>query len=134
MTDVRYYIGIIHKDEGSDFGISFPDFPGCISAGPTLDETLAMGREALEGHIGVMSDNGEAIPEPSAMDAVMADQDNRGGTPVLVPASVIPSRTVRVNITLPEDALRQIDAFAEDHGLTRSGFLVSAAKKAMAKV
>ena len=132
MTDVRYYIGIIHKDESSDFGISFPDFPGCISAGATLDETLAMGREALEGHIGVMADNSEAIPEPSAMDAIMADADYRDGTPVLVPARVIASRTVRVNITLPEDALRQIDAFAEDHGLTRSGFLVSAAKKAMA--
>ena len=132
MTDVRYYIGIIHKDESSDFGISFPDFPGCISAGATLDETLAMGREALRGHIAVMSDNGEAIPEPSAMGAIMADADYQDGTPVLVPAPVIPSRTVRVNITLPEDALRQIDAFAEDHGLTRSGFLVSAAKKAMA--
>ena len=132
MTDVRYYIGIIHKDESSDFGISFPDFPGCISAGATLDETLAMGREALRGHIAVMSDNGEAIPEPSAMEAIMADADYQDGTPVLVPAPAIPSRTVRVNITLPEDALRQIDAFAEDHGLTRSGFLVSAAKKAMA--
>jgi hypothetical protein len=98
-------------------GISFPDFPGCISAGATLDETLAMGREAPEGRI-----------------AVMADPDYRDGTPVLVPAPVIASRTVRVNITLPEDALRRIDTFAEEHGLTRSGFLVSAAKKAMAEV
>jgi predicted RNase H-like HicB family nuclease len=133
VTNVRYYIGIVHKDENSDFGISFPDFPGCISAGATLEETLAMGREALAGHIAVMADNGEAIPEPSTMDAVQAGAEcGNGGTPVLVPALVINSRTVRVNITLPEDALRQIDAFAAEHGLTRSGFLVSAAKKAMA--
>jgi hypothetical protein len=66
------------------------------------------------------------------MDAVMADADYRDGTPFLVPAPVVPSRTVRMNITLPKDTLRRIDAFAEDHGLTRSGFLVSAAKKAMA--
>lgn len=38
---------------------------------------------------------------------------------------------MRVSITLPEDALRQIDQFAESHGFTRSGFLASAAKKVM---
>ena len=129
---MRYYIGIIHKDADSDFGISFPDFPGCVSAGGTLDETLAMGREALAGHIALLADEGEAIPEPSAMETVMANRNHRDGTPVLVPAPIPQSRTVRVNITLPEDALRQIDSYAEGRGLTRSGFLVGAARKAMA--
>jgi predicted RNase H-like HicB family nuclease len=133
MTELRYYIGIIHRDEGSDFGVSFPDFPGCVSAAATLEETLAMGREALEGRIGVMAEAGEAIPEPSTMEAILAGEGLDGGTPVLIPAAVTPSRTVRVNITLPEEALRQIDRFAEVHGLTRSGFLVSAARKAMAE-
>ncbi|MBL0942631.1 MAG: type II toxin-antitoxin system HicB family antitoxin, partial [Alphaproteobacteria bacterium] len=32
------YIALIHKDKNSDFGVSFPDFPGCITAGKTLDE------------------------------------------------------------------------------------------------
>ena len=35
---MRHTIGVIHKDEKSDYGISFPDFPGCVSAGATLDE------------------------------------------------------------------------------------------------
>jgi predicted RNase H-like HicB family nuclease len=128
---MRYYIGIIHKDDDSDFGISFPDFLGCISAGSTLDEALAMGREALAGHIELMVDEGEAIPEPSSLEAVMEDPDYRDGTPVLVPAPEISARIVRVNITLPADALRDIDRFAEAHGLTRSGFLASAARKAL---
>lgn len=128
---MRYYIGIIHKDEGSDFGISFPDFPGCVSAGSDLSELASMGEEALRGHITLMADEGQAIPEPSSMDAVMQDPDNRGGTPVLVPAPAISAKAVRVNITVPEDALREIDQFAEAHGQTRSGFLVSAAKKVL---
>jgi len=128
---MRYYIGIIHKDDDSDFGISFPDFLGCISAGSTLDEALAMGREALAGHIALMVDEGEAIPEPSSLEAVMEDPDYRDGMPVLVPAPEISARIVRVNITLPADALRDIDRFAEAHGLTRSGFLASAARKAL---
>jgi predicted RNase H-like HicB family nuclease len=128
---MRYYIGIIHKDDDSDFGISFPDFLGCVSAGSTLDEALAMGREALAGHVELMVDEGEAIPEPSSLEAVMEDPDYRDGTPVLVPAPEISARIVRVNITLPADALRDIDRFAEAHGLTRSGFLASAARKAL---
>jgi metal-responsive CopG/Arc/MetJ family transcriptional regulator len=40
-------------------------------------------------------------------------------------------KSVRVNVTLPEDILSQIDAFAEAHGYTRSGFLAKAAQRAM---
>jgi predicted RNase H-like HicB family nuclease len=128
---MRYYIGIIHKDVASDFGISFPDFPGCVSAGSTLDEVLRMGQEALAGHISVLVDDGEAIPEPSGMEAVLQDPDNRDGTPVLIPAPQISGKAVRVNITVPEPDLREIDAYAEGHGLTRSGFLLAAARQAM---
>jgi metal-responsive CopG/Arc/MetJ family transcriptional regulator len=38
---------------------------------------------------------------------------------------------IRVNITLPEDVLGEIDAYAERHGFTRSGFLAAAAKRVM---
>lgn len=127
-----YYIGIIHKDADSDFGISFPDFPGCISAGSDLLELAAMGEEALRGHITLMADEGLPIPEPSSMDVIMEDPDNRSGTPVLIPAPQISAKAVRVNITIPQDALNLIDAYAEAHGYTRSGFLVKAARQAIA--
>jgi predicted RNase H-like HicB family nuclease len=81
---MRHYIGIIHKDAESDFGISFPDFPGCVSAGRTLEETTAMGREALEGHVAVMRDAGEAIPEASTLDALGSRLAEDGGTPVFI--------------------------------------------------
>jgi predicted RNase H-like HicB family nuclease len=128
---MRYYIGIIHKDDGSDFGLSFPDFPGCVSAGADLSELAQMGEEALRGHISLMADEGVAIPEPTSMDEVMANPDNRSGTPVLVPAPPVSAKIVRVNITIPEEILRQIDHYAEARGLTRSGFLAKAAKREM---
>jgi predicted RNase H-like HicB family nuclease/predicted RNA binding protein YcfA (HicA-like mRNA interferase family) len=127
----RHYVGLIHKDPDSDFGISFPDFPGCVSAGASLDETVALGREALQGHVELMAEAGETIPEPTAMEAILADPANRDGAPVLVPLSPTAPRTVRVNVTMPEDTLRAIDAHAEQHGYTRSGFLVAAARRAM---
>ena len=45
------YIAIVHKEAESDFGVSFPDFPGCITAGANIDEAKDMAQEALTLHI-----------------------------------------------------------------------------------
>ena len=45
------YIALIHKEPRSDFGVSFPDFPGCVTAGRTLDEARKMAEEALALHV-----------------------------------------------------------------------------------
>jgi predicted RNase H-like HicB family nuclease len=63
---MAHYIALIHKDADSDYGVSFPDFPGCITAGATLDEARAMAAEALAMHIEGLGEDGEAIPEPSS--------------------------------------------------------------------
>ena len=129
---MRYYVALVHKDADSDFGVSFPDFPGCVTAGTTLAEAAEMAAEALAGHIDLMADEGLAIPEPSALDDLMADPEHRDGTPVMVPAGTRkPARVVRVNITIPEDVLARIDAYAERQGMNRSGFLAYAAKREM---
>ncbi|HEY2050719.1 MAG TPA: type II toxin-antitoxin system HicB family antitoxin [Caulobacteraceae bacterium] len=127
----RHYVALIHKDPDTDFGISFPDFPGCVSAGATLDETLAMGREALQAHVELMTEVGETLPEPTSLAAVSADPANAGGAPVVITLAPAAAKTVRVNITMAEDVLRAIDAYAEQHGYTRSGFLAAAARRAM---
>jgi predicted RNase H-like HicB family nuclease len=123
------YIGLIHKDPGSDFGVSFPDFPGLITAGKDLDDARAMAEEALAFHIEGLVEDGEAIPEASSLEAIMADPENRDGVAIIVALNTDPQKTVRVNITLPADVLAQIDKFAESHGYTRSGFLAQAAKR-----
>ncbi|MBV9076374.1 MAG: type II toxin-antitoxin system HicB family antitoxin [Methylobacteriaceae bacterium] len=82
---MRYYIGIVHKDPTSDFGVLFPDFPGCISAGDTLAEAAALAREALLAHIAGMIEDGEPIPEPMTLEAALADPLSQDGVPILVP-------------------------------------------------
>jgi predicted RNase H-like HicB family nuclease len=125
------YIGLIHRDAGSDFGVSFPDFPGVITAGTTLDDARAMAEEALALHVEGMTEDGEAIPEASTLEEVMADPDNRSGVAILVSIKTEQPRAIRVNVTLPQDVLEQIDRYAEAHGFTRSGLLTQAAKKLM---
>ena len=126
---MRNYIGLIRKDTDSDFGVSFPDFPGVITAGKTLDDARAMAEEALALHVEGMTEDGEPIPEPSSLEDVMSDPENRTGVAILVFLKTAQPKIVRVNVTLPEDVLAQIDTYAEAHGFTRSGLLAQAAKK-----
>jgi predicted RNase H-like HicB family nuclease len=125
------YIGLIHKEADSHFGVSFPDFPGVATAGTTLDDARVMAEEALAFHIEGLVEDGEAIPEASSLEQVMSDPDNRSGVAILVAVKTEAPKVIRVNVTLPGDVLEQIDKYAEAHGLSRSGFLAQAAKKAM---
>lgn len=81
------YIGLIRKTPESDFGVDFPDFPGCVSAGATLDEARAMGKEALDGHINCMREDGEVIPAPSSLEEVMSNPGSHNATAFLVETS-----------------------------------------------
>jgi predicted RNase H-like HicB family nuclease len=128
---MKQYIGLIHKDADSDFGVSFPDFPGVVTAGTDLDDARARAEVALAFHIEGLLEDGKAIPESSSLEDVMADATNRDGVAILVAMKTEAKKAVRVNVTLPEDILSQIDAFAEAHGYTRSGFLAKAAQRAM---
>lgn len=119
------YIAIIHKEAGSDFGVSFPDFPGCITAGTTVDEAKDMAIEALQGHVDVMKEAGLKIPAPSSLEAIMQDPDFQNGVAFLVSLKE-EVKTVRVNITMSESELAAIDRIAKEQGATRSGWMVKA--------
>ena len=128
----RSYIALIHKDANSDYGVSFADLPGVISAGRNLDEARRMATEALAFHLKGMAEDGEAVPEPSSLEAIMAIAENKDGVAVLIDAPDTDAKSARINITMPADLLDQIDRYAEREGFTRSGFLAQAARKAMA--
>jgi len=123
------YIAIIQKETDSDYGVSFPDFPGCVTAGATIDEAKDMAQEALIFHIEGMLEDGEEIPDPSRLEDIMADPDYAGGLAFLVNAPG--TKSIRINISVPEMALRKIDAEAKKRGMSRSAFLVQAATKLM---
>jgi predicted RNase H-like HicB family nuclease len=129
---MRYYIALIHKDADSDYGVSFPDLPGVITAGNDLDEARKMAAEALAFHLEGLAEDGEAAPEPSSLEEIMKVKENNDGVAVLIPAPAADVKSVRVNITLPSDLLEEIDHRAEQEGFTRSGFLARSARKAMA--
>ena len=67
-----YYVGCVDS-EGSNYGIWFPDFLGCVSAGGSFEEVMAQGEEALNFHVEGMREDGETIPPPRSAEAILAD-------------------------------------------------------------
>ncbi|HKH96759.1 MAG TPA: type II toxin-antitoxin system HicB family antitoxin [Beijerinckiaceae bacterium] len=124
------YWALIHKDERSAYGVSFPDVPGCISAGDTLEEALAEGREALSAHLAWLKAEGDAVPEPRAHDVLQADTqviaDAEGASWHLIVPRAVKAPRVRVNIMVDPGLLREADEAADAQGLTRSGIIEAA--------
>jgi predicted RNase H-like HicB family nuclease len=128
---MRQYAGLIRRQTENDYRVSFPDFPGLITAGSTLDEARAMAGEVLALKIKVLAGDDKPIPEPSPFEFNMTDSGSRAVAVILVPVTSPAPKNMSVNITLPDDVLAAIDRFAEYSGLSRSGFIENAAKKAM---
>ncbi len=129
------YIAIVHKEAKSDFGVSFPDFPGCVTAGKNIDEAKDMAEEALSLHIQGVLEDGDQLPVPSRLEEIMTDPDYANAKAYLVVS--VPDakpRTVRVNVTLSEMMLKQIDAAAKKRGMSRSSFLAHAAQNAIQSI
>jgi predicted RNase H-like HicB family nuclease len=124
------YIALIHKEAGSDYGASFPDLPGCVTAASSIDEVLSMAKEALALHIEDMLENGEEIPVPTPPDKI--DRDDA----LLIAAIDVPDtvKVERVNVTIPAIALTRFDKFAAQLGMTRSGLFVEAVSRWIAQV
>jgi predicted RNase H-like HicB family nuclease len=126
------YIALLRKDPDSDFGVDFPDFPGCITAGSTLEETRMMAQEALQAHVECMVELGQALPEPSSLDAVMADPENAEAIPFPVALADRRANRINLNLTISEADLRKLDAFAKKQGKSRSAILTEAARRMIA--
>ena len=119
------YIGLLRKDDDSDFSVDFPDFPGCVTAGSSLDIARQRALEALQSHIDGMVEDDADIPAPSSLAAIMGDGANRDAVAILVDVPERHPRSVRVNVMLPRDLVQAIDRATGN----RSRFLAEAARE-----
>ena len=123
------YAVVVHHEEGSAFGVTVPDLPGCFSAGDTFDEALENVVEAIEFHLEGLAEEGMDIPRAELIDAHMDNADYAGGTWGFVDIDLTPylGKTEKINVTLPSAVIRKIDAKYKN----RSRFLAEAALKAL---
>lgn len=129
-----FYLGVVERDPNGGFGVSFPDLPGCVSAGDDLAEAVAGGQEALELHLEGMREEGLDIPDASPVTAFDADEwpDDQVYKLMMFPVdreTAPRERSVKANITINEGLLNRIDAVAHADGLSRSALLALAARQ-----
>ncbi|MEO5808184.1 type II toxin-antitoxin system HicB family antitoxin [Devosia sp.] len=127
------YVAFVHKDPDTDYGISFPDFPGCISVGETVDAVIANGTEALAFHVSGMEADGDVVPDPRSIEEIRSDaefaEELEGASFALVHLVRDLGSTTRINVSLDLGLLRAIDDEAKSRGQTRSAFIASAVRR-----
>jgi len=126
LYPVYIYVG----DKKHAHGVVFPDFQGCFSAADDWDDLPVMIQEAVEAHFGGKS---EPIPKPTPLEKLVKNPEYVGGVWMLVniDLSKVNAKSIRLNVSLPENLVHKIDAAASAKHMTRSGFLASAAISAL---
>lgn len=122
---MKTYLALVHKEEGTAYGLSFPDLPGCFAAADSEGNILRNAVEALE-----LWFEDEAAVTPRGLEttaAEVADDLAAGAFLIAVPLVQPSTRQKRVNISLDVGTLEAIDTAADGLGLTRSGYLAMAA-------
>ncbi|MCC6918279.1 MAG: type II toxin-antitoxin system HicB family antitoxin [Alphaproteobacteria bacterium] len=127
------YVALLHEGR-SEYGVSFPDFPGVVSGGATPDEALAEAAEALRFAVTEMRAEGAAVPKPRTLSMIRKvaaredwydmDEAIAAYVPLLPPKSNVE----RLNITLEKGLVDAIDAAASKGGQSRSAWIAEAAK------
>lgn len=125
-----YPVYIHVGDNDHAHGVTIPDFPGCFSAADEWQDLPRMVQEAIE--LWCDGQNLE-LPKPSALDKLINDADYVDGVWFLIDVDIskLDTKPVRLNISLPQSLVSEIDSYTKAHGATRSGFLARAARQAM---
>lgn len=130
---IHYYPALIHKEADSDYGVSFPDFPGCVTAGKTYEEAIALAAEALAFHVEGMEADGQRIPVPSWITKIVEAKnewyDVTGATIAMVPLlPTVAAKPQATNLSLDPALVDAVDRYAEAANMTRSNVFAEGAK------
>lgn len=63
MSKNRTYRIVLRKEPGGTYTAFVPSLPGCITWGETVEDALEMVKEAIEGYIAVLKEEGEPVPD-----------------------------------------------------------------------
>jgi|GEM_PF-276139 len=120
-----YYPAVIDRS-ASGFGVTFPDFPGCIANGDTANEAALNAEAALALHVEAMVKDKDELPAPSTLDSIEEIEGADDVARLLIRVDT-PAKVERVLISLDTGLLRAIDAVASN----RSAWIADAARMSL---
>jgi predicted RNase H-like HicB family nuclease len=132
------YVAVIDGEAGA-YGAWFPDLPGCVAMGDSLDSLIRNAANALRDWAEVFVERGGRVPEPSALEVLRATPEvaealAQGGLLRSVPLVLATGKPKKANLSIDAGVLAAIDAEAARRGLTRSAFVEWLARHALADV
>lgn len=65
MTDPERYTILLERASDGGWGAWSPDLTGCVALGDSVQDAVAEMRDAITGHLAVLRDYGDPIPEPT---------------------------------------------------------------------
>lgn len=121
------------------YGVVFPDIPGCVAMGKTIDDALANAADVLRDWFDLSEEHGEQVPSPRALEELRRDREVAaaladGASLASVPLIRQSGRPVKANLSIDSGVLAAIDAAAERHKLTRSGMVELMAKTTLPRL
>ena len=118
LNSVRYP-ALIDGEKGA-YGVSFPDLPGIVAIGDTIDEALINAEEALRDYVIETEMDGDAIEQPCELDEVLVEP---GQVLTVVPLIRQSGRSVRIHMAINEGVAVFIDSEANRRGMTRTAYV-----------
>lgn len=121
------YFALIDGSEGA-YGVVFPDLPGCVAMGGTLDEAMVAASEALGDWINTVEASGHVAPAARTGEELRADPEvtdtlREGSFLTVVSVVRTTGKPVRANLSLDGGVVTAIDAAAQRRGVTRSAMV-----------
>lgn len=106
-----YPVAIETGDDKHTYGVVFPDFPGCFSAGDSLSEALTSAKEAAELYLEDLSERGSLPPAAGDLSIWQKDDEYAGWAWAVVDIDIEPylGGAVKKNVTLPKLLIKKID-------------------------
>ena len=134
---MRYTVLIDGK--AGAYGVVFPDLPGCVAMGKTIDEALANAGDALRDWVEMTEEAGSKVPVARTIEALRRDSEvaaalAEGASLASVPLIRETGKPIKANLSIDSGVLAAIDAAAEERKLTRSGMVELLAKTTLPRI
>ena len=127
------YLAKIDLESTDRICLTIPDLPGFVFEADhdNMVRALSEAEALLTDYLAVMRKNGRDIPESRSISHLQADREIESGSAWYMLRAVLPTgKVTRTMISMDETELEMIDRKAKERGMTRSGFIVSAARAA----
>ncbi len=117
----RLYPAVLERGPKGTFGAWFPDFPGCVAAGKSQDETIGKAENALAQTVDALAEHGRPLPEPTPVERIALPKGCDLVAYFIVGVDP-PDPSERVNVYLPKSLIGRADRRAAELGMSRSSF------------